>query len=246
MVRSDAGRPCFSFGYADEASEAGRASKRHGNSFRGSGIAAQAPDRPGAARSRAHRNRVAAGAGGAATCLGGGAGTGRSTHRPRHRSRDAAGSTATAECRGRTKPRHRLGQRSDSVTGRWVSGCWRPAALAERSSSTSSPTTEDGTTESDSMALAFDRVAARLTHAEHTLAQFEPLPDSEERLVVSSHDIERIESPKRARISVLFEDVDRRVPKRAPAKNRGEGTALLFAPAPDAAGPRPTTHVAER
>ncbi len=94
------------------------------------------------------------------------------------------------------------------------------------SSSTSSSTTEDGTTESDSMALAFDRVAARLTHAEHALAQFEPLPDSEERALAPSHDIERIESPKRARISVLFEDVDRRVPKRAPAKNRGEGTAV--------------------
>ena len=87
---------------------------------------------------------------------------------------------------------------------------------------------ENVTTESDSMAIAFDRVAARLTHVEHPVPPIEPLSgDSEAPLGASSYDVERMAAaPKHAQISVLFSDVSRAAPKRAPARVRMAGATV--------------------
>jgi EAL domain-containing protein (putative c-di-GMP-specific phosphodiesterase class I) len=81
-------------------------------------------------------------------------------------------------------------------------------------------------TQSNSTAIAFDRAAARLTHVEHSLAQVEPVEDSEDPWVAGPYDVERIGSAlEHARISVSFSEVGRPVPKRAPAKARVAGDA---------------------
>lgn len=104
----------------------------------------------------------------------------------------------------------------------------------ERRRRARSSTTEVDAVEGASMAIAYDRVAERLTHAEQTLAQLEPLSHhSEEVLTDPQDDIEQIESPQEgARITVSFDDVARPAPKRAPAKTRFANTAARIDPHP--------------
>lgn len=95
-----------------------------------------------------------------------------------------------------------------------------------------SSTFEIDMTDADSMATTYDRVAERLTHAEQTLAELESLsPRSEKPLSDLRESTEHIGPPgERSRISVSFDDTDRRAPKRAPPKTRDAGSAVEPAP----------------
>ncbi len=138
-------------------------------------------------------------------------------------------------------PPRREGVDGGGLVGGWVTGAIALLLVVlavvggERRRRARSSTTEVGTVETDSIAIACDRVAERLTHAEQTLAQLEPLSHHSEKLLTGPpDDIEQIESPQEgSRISVSFDDVDRPAPKRAPAKTRLANTAARTDPHQD-------------
>ncbi len=124
-------------------------------------------------------------------------------------------------------PRREGADRGGFVSG-WVTGTIALLLVVlavvggERRRRARLSTTQVDTVETDSMAITYDRVAERLTHAEHALAQLETLlPNSEQQSVDAPDHAGPMEaSQERARISVSFGDVDRPAPKRAPAKTR--------------------------
>ena len=137
-------------------------------------------------------------------------------------------------------PPRREGADGDSFVSGWVTGTIALLLVVlavvggERRRRARSSTTEVDAVEGASMAIAYDRVAERLTLAEQTLAQLEPLSHHSENVLTDPQDdIEQIEAPQEgARISVSFDDVFRPAPKRAPAKTRLANTAAGIDPHP--------------
>ncbi len=104
----------------------------------------------------------------------------------------------------------------------------RGAFVSRRKREASSYSAE-AAADDDRLTIAFDRVSQRLTHVESALAQIEPLyvngTVAEQPLVAVENEGLELRSED-ARISVLFDDADRRAPKKASAHGRADTASI--------------------